>query len=74
MRMLKDYIKRILEGIGHFISEDELGTGALEAGKTVINVVEKARERAEIWLGNVLKRLLEKANNAPKSGLLKPVK
>lgn len=43
MRMLKDYVKRISESIGHFISEDELGTGALEAGKSVITVLENGR-------------------------------
>ncbi|KAL5105323.1 hypothetical protein TcWFU_010481 [Taenia crassiceps] len=74
MRMLKDYVKRLAESIGHFISEDELGTGTLEAGKSVINVLENARERAEVWLGKLIKRLLEKANSAPKVEPIKPVK
>uniref|UniRef100_A0A0R3VSL8 Flavodoxin n=1 Tax=Taenia asiatica TaxID=60517 RepID=A0A0R3VSL8_TAEAS len=76
-RMLKDYVKRFAESIGRFFSEDQLGTSTLEAGKSALTVLESgklSRERAEVWLGKLIKRLLDKANSAPKSGHLKPAK
>ncbi|KAL5966569.1 hypothetical protein TSMEX_005700 [Taenia solium] len=42
-RMLKDYVKLFAERIGRFFSEDELGTSSLEAGKTVITVLESGK-------------------------------